>query len=233
MDDLQERYDIQLAAAWILGHAVRTGVPALPASIVCKKASDCSEAECLRVVRAGCEAGLKLYPFKRSTHSLPRVRNVLGFLRSIQFETMLDVGSGRGIFLLPFLKEFPGVQVTSLDVRDDRVEFLGELACGGFPQLSALRGDVCEKLYPEGTFDVVCMLEVLEHIPQVEHAVEAAVCMASRHVVVSVPSKPDNNPEHIHLLTKGRLTDLFCAAGCDRLRFSGVNGHLIMVATVV
>ena len=73
-------------------------------------------------------------------------------------------------------------------------------------------------------------LEVLEHIPDVESAVRAAVRMARRYVVVTVPSKPDDNPEHIHLLTKERLTELFEAAGCRRLHFDGVPGHLFVAA---
>ena len=76
------------------------------------------------------------------------------------------------------------------------------------------------------------MLEVLEHIPKVEQAVNAAVRLTRRYVVVTVPSKPDNNPEHIHLLTKERLTELFSAAGCERLKFGGVNGHLIAIASL-
>ncbi|MDO4331030.1 MAG: hypothetical protein Q4C66_17070 [Lachnospiraceae bacterium] len=35
--------------------------------------------------------------------------------------------------------------------------------------------------------------ELLEHIPEVEQAVKAAVNMAKQYVVVTVPSKPDNN----------------------------------------
>ena len=41
----------------------------------------------------------------------------------------------------------------------------------------------------------------------------------------------DDNPEHIHLLTKDILTDLFNAAGCRQLHFGGVPNHLFMVAT--
>lgn len=145
---------------------------------------------------------------------------------------MLDVGSGRGVFLMPFLKEFPWVRVAALDVREDRVTFLNELASCGFPLLHATRRDICEQPYPDASFDVVCMLEVLEHIPQVDRAVVSAVRMARRHVVVSVPSKPDNNPDHVNLLTKQRLAELFGAAGCTRLRFDGVRGHLTMVATI-
>jgi len=56
--------------------------------------------------------------------------------------------------------------------------------------------------------------------------------MASRYVVVTVPSKPDSNPEHIHLLTKEVLTRLFTAAGCKRLHFDGVEGHLFLAAAL-
>ena len=65
-----------------------------------------------------------------------------------------------------------------------------------------------------------------------EAAVKAVVRLARRYVVVTVPSKPDNNPEHIHLLTKDRLTALFEAAGCRKLRFGGVPGHLVLTAKI-
>ena len=145
---------------------------------------------------------------------------------------MLDVGSGRGVFLIQFMKEFPWVRVTSLDLLEKRVTFLNELADGGFRQLHAEQKDICGQPYPDSSFDVVTLLEVLEHIPMVEKAVTAAVRMAKQYVVVTVPSKPDNNPEHIHLLTKDRLTRMFGDAGCTRLHFDGVEGHLFLVAAL-
>ena len=160
------------------------------------------------------------------------MRRVIGFLHSVSFETMLDVGSGRGVFLIPFMKEFPWVKVTSLDLLEKRVTFLNELADGGFGQLHAEQKDICHQPFSDHSFDVVTLLEVLEHIPEVEKAVAAAVRMAKQYVVVTVPSKPDNNPEHIHLLTKARLTEMFGAAGCTRLHFDGVEGHLFLVAAV-
>lgn len=230
MTELQEKYDIRTAASWILGHARRTGIPALSDQLKLKTAGACSEGELLEVTAAGLEAGLKLYPFKSSTQMLARTRRALGFLHSIRFETMLDVGSGRGVFLIPFMKEFPQIRITSLDLLEKRVVFLNELADGGFSQLHAEQKDICDQPFPEQSFDVVSMLEVLEHIPDVEKAVCSAAVMARRFVVVTVPSKPDNNPEHIHLLTKDKLTRMFNAAGCTRLHFDGVEGHLFMVA---
>ncbi len=230
MTDLSERIDLAAAAAWILGHARRTGVPELPEELRQKTADECTDDETDRIVRAAAAAGLKLYPFKRGTQALQRVRRTLGFLRSVPFDTLLDVGSGRGAFLIPFMKEFPAVRVTSVDLLEKRVDFLNELAAGGFRQLKAERGDICEISLPDGAFDVVTMLEVLEHIPDVGRAVRAAVRLAKSYVVVTVPSKPDNNPEHIHLLTRDVLMDLFNAAGCRRLHFDGVEGHLFMTA---
>ncbi len=39
-------------------------------------------------------------------------------------------------------------------------------------------------------------------------------------------------PEHIHLLTKDRLAQLFMKAGYMRLHFDGVEGHLFLVAAI-
>ena len=230
MTDLSERYDAETAAAWILGHARRTSVPLLPEELGKKTADECTDGEREFLLRAGLDAGLKLYPFKRGTMELARTRRTLGFLHSLSFESMLDVGSGRGVFLLPFLKEFPWVRVTSVDILEKRVVFLGELADGGFPLLSVERRDICGAPYPENSFDVVTMLEVLEHIPDVGAAVRNACRIARRCVIVTVPSKPDDNPEHIHLLTRPKLEGLFQAAGCRALRFDAVPGHLVLFA---
>lgn len=232
MFELAERYDLYTASVWLRGHVRREGLPALSPSLLDKPVEELTEEERLEIVAAGQAAGLKLYPFKTGSREMPRVKRAIGFLRSVPFETMLDVGSGRGVFLLPFLVEFPWVRVTALEVLEKRVKFLDELSAGGFSQLTPLRGDLCAQPFPEDSFDVVTLLEVLEHIPEVDRAVASAVRMAKRYVVVSVPSKPDNNPEHIHLLTKPVLTELFRRAGCTRLHFDGVEGHLFLVAAV-
>lgn len=227
------RYYDRLAAARIRGMAVRTGKAVFDDEILLRKElSELTQQETERILEAGKQAGEKLYAFKSSHSELPRVKRVLGFLKSLQFESLLDVGSGRGVFLFPFLEEFPWVQVTSLDLLPHRVEVLQDLTRGGITRLQALEGDICTTAFPEKSVDVVTMLEVLEHIPDVEKAVASAVRIAGKHVVVTVPSKEDNNPEHIHLLTKEVLTELFEGAGCRRLRFDGVNGHLFLVATV-
>lgn len=229
--DGSNQYNTLLAAAYVRGLGQSAGKPVLPPELTEAPLEALTDEELARLTDAGSGAGLKLYPFK-AKEDLPRVSVVLGFLRGVQPESLLDVGSGRGAFLFPFLREFPEVPVTAVDLLPHRVELLAAVARGGISRLTALRRDICAWNAPEGSFDVVTLLEVLEHIPQVDRAVEAAVRLARRYVVVTVPSKPDNNPEHIHLLTKERLTGLFRAAGCDRLQFGGVNGHLTAVASL-
>jgi len=231
LNEYMQRYNLKPAAAWLRGHAIKTGVPEIDAELLEMPLEVLTDDELSSIVEIGERTGQKLYPFKTGKAELPRVRQVLGFLHGIEFETLLDVGSGRGVFLLPFMEEFPQVQVTSMDLLDKRVTFLNELAAGGYSQLTAYNKNICDQPFPKNSFDVVTLLEVLEHIPEVDNAVAAAVKMAKKYVIVSVPSKEDDNPEHIHLLTKEILTDLFVNSGCTKLHFGGVNGHLIMVAT--
>lgn len=229
---MDPRYNYHFASAYYRGRALRECKPVLAPELLRKPLDELTEAEMEHIVSAGCAVEDKLYYFKNTHENMARVRRVLGFLRSVQFENLLDIGSGRGVFLLPFMAEFPWVSVTSADILPHRVQYLQDLSAGGISQLTAMQADITTQPLPEKSCDVVTMLEVLEHIPQVEKAIDAAVRIARKHVVVTVPSKPDNNPEHIHLLTKDKLTAMFTAAGCARLRFDGVNGHLFMVATL-
>jgi len=225
MNEWNGRYESTLMAAYVRGVLCGKG-PLFEAPLETLTGEDCE-----RLLTLGREAGLKLYDFKKKER-LPRVKKTLGFLRGIQPENLLDIGSGRGVFLFPFLLDFPTVPVTSLDLLEHRTAALSAISRGGISRLTALKQDITVWDEPDGSFDVVTALEVMEHIPDVQAAVSNAVRLARRYVVVTVPSKPDNNPEHIHLLTKPLLTELFYAAGCHQLQFDGVSGHLFMAAKV-
>ena len=225
-----ERYYTKYAAAAVRGELKREGKSGLiPDGLSESELDGLSPEELEGILAVGVKEGLKLYRFKRSDRTLPRVHKVLGFLKGIYFDSLLDVGSGRGVFLLPFLEEFPYTEVTSLDILDKRVQMLRDISSGGVSRLTVRQESICDTALPDKSFSVVTMLEVLEHIPDVKEAIRQAVRVARDYIVLTVPSKEDDNPEHIHLLTKEKLTHYFNDCGVSRLSFDGVPGHLFMI----
>ncbi len=165
---------------------------------------------------------------------LPRVQVVLGFLRGIvpagHCNSLLDVGSGRGVSLFPLLREFPDLEVTSLDILPHRVELLQCIHDGGISNLHPILDNICTFNAPGKSFDVVTMLEVMEHIPDTEAVVKNAIRLAKNYIIVTVPSKPDDNPEHIHLFSNEDLKSLFLNNGCSKVKFMSVTNYIVMVA---
>jgi SAM-dependent methyltransferase len=179
-------------------------------------------------IEDGLDAGLRLYKFKQNTE-LPRVKRVLGILRGLAPESLLDIGSGRGTFLWPLLASFPSLRVTAIDWNEQRVSDLHAVRRGGVERLNVARMDVQSMSFPPGEFDVVTMLEVLEHLENPDLALCGAMETAHRFVIASVPSVPDDNPEHLHLFSVKQLTDMAAKAGCKRVTFEHVLNHRIMI----
>lgn len=210
-----ERLYTELAVAYVRGE--------LP-----EAAPDLKDEELLELGRA---AGLKLHRFKR-TIELPRVRAVLGILRGIVPQTLLDIGSGRGVFLWPLLNEFPELPVTAVEPDARRRAHLEAVRRGGIDRLSVLAADAQQLACADGAFDVVTILEVLEHQVYPMPLAREAIRVARRFVVISVPSTPDDNPEHVQLFTGATLPQLLREAGAANVRVDYVLNHIIAVARV-
>jgi len=179
-------------------------------------------------IEDGLAAGLRLHKFKQNAE-LPRVRRVLSILRGLTPESLLDVGSGRGTFLWPLLASFSETKVTAIDVSEQRTSDIDAVRKGGIDRLQAFLMDVCSITFPDDTFDGVTLLEVLEHLRSPDVALSEALRVARRFVIATVPSVPDDNPEHIHLFTVDRLKEMATAAGCERPKIEHVLNHRILI----
>jgi len=212
-----ETHYLRMAAAYSRG--ARPALSGLTDEEACARASDMGE---------------RLYRFKRNA-ALPRVRAVLGVLRGLCPTTLLDVGSGRGTFLWPLLDEAPAfgmgqVAVTSLEGDPERHRQLACAASEG--DFTALHGDARAMPFANGAFEVVTVLEVLEHMHDSELAAAECLRVASRFVIASCPSKPDDNPEHVRLFDGNKLEAMFLALGARKARSTFVPGHVVVVAEV-
>jgi ubiquinone/menaquinone biosynthesis C-methylase UbiE len=184
------------------------------------------------LIELGKTRGLKMHKFKK-TMGLARVRSVIGILRTLQPTELLDIGSGRGVFVWPFLEEFPVVPITCVDLNPIRVRDILAVRDGGIQRLSAVQGDIATINLPNQSFDVVTFLEALEHIPDAQSALDSTVRIARRFVVLSVPSHDDDNEEHIHLFNKDSLRTMLAKAGAENVNVQYVLSHMILVANVM
>lgn len=218
---MSESYYDRLAAAYVRGRLdFMSAVPL----------SDLTDEQIQQTLEMGREAGLRLHRFKR-TAELPRVRKILGALRSIAPQELLDLGTGRGAFLWPLLDQFPDLPITCVDQLDYRVADIQAVARGGVHNLRALQAEIGELPFASHSFDVVTMLEVLEHIPDTQAALAQVSNIARRFLLLSVPSKEDNNPEHIHRFHAPQLADWLHALGWSRVKQDGVLNHIVMLAS--
>ncbi len=212
MNFTDDRYYLSLAAAFVRGRIL--------------EAPRFSDAELLNW---GYTQGLRLHKFKR-TSELPRVRRVQGLLRGLLQPNgdLLDIGSGRGVFLWPLLDAWPDLRVTAVDRDERRVRDLQAVTEGGIVRLTALQADAESLTLPTKSKDIVTMLEVLEHLDRPEAALKCAMTIARQAVILSVPSREDNNPEHIHLFNEVRLRAML--TGARRVTVEYVLNHIIVLA---
>jgi ubiquinone/menaquinone biosynthesis C-methylase UbiE len=222
---------LTLAAAFVRGKLASTATREAYPELFTQPLDDLSEHEKLALIQLGRKHALRLHRFKR-TMELPRVRKVLGILKGIQPHNLLDIGSGRGVFLWPLLDTFPDLPVTTVDILDYRVADIQAIHAGGIQQLSAIQADVTALPFADRTFDVVSMLEVLEHIPDTTKALAEVCRVARQFLILSVPSKDDDNPEHIHLFTQSHLKSLLQSQGITSASVEYVLNHMIIVARI-
>jgi ubiquinone/menaquinone biosynthesis C-methylase UbiE len=170
---------------------------------------------------------VKLNCFKKK-QLLERVEVVIGYLKGINPNSILDIGIGHMSFLCPVLNIFPKLNVTTIDTDDIVVDDVKCINIGG-TKVSAYKMDAINMSFDDNSFDIVTALEVLEHIKDYRTAIKEICRVARKFVIVTVPSKPDENPWHLHLFTDKILRYEFQKQGLKNIKFEYVLNHIIMI----
>ncbi len=152
-------------------------------------------------------------------------RMVDGFAKSLQralpatAARVLEVGCGEGRQLTAIGHRFPSADLIGLDLPDVELEEAWGGVRSHMVQASAL-----DLPFDDNAFDLVMAIEVLEHLPDPERAVQEIARVASGTVVLSVPWEPvwrlgnlargryprelGNTPGHIQHFTRRGLVGL-------------------------
>lgn len=172
--------------------------------------------------------GIDLHRYKRKD-ALARVSRVIGMLRGLAPTSLMDLGTGRGTALWPMMEALPQLPVTAVEFAPHRAAQLRDVAAG-LPLLEPVEANGAKLPFPDGAFDAATALEVLEHVRAPEPVARELLRVARRFVVVSVPSRPDQNPEHLRLFSVPDLEALLLGAGAAQVRVEHVLNHRVALA---
>lgn len=150
-------------------------------------------------------------------------------------ETLLEIGCGTGVVLSWIREALPHLELTGADLLPDALAVARtRVPDGTFAQIDIRRIPYVEE------FDVVCALDVLEHVEEDASAVEqiARALRPGGGVVISVPqhawlwSAQDEFGRHRRRYSRRALLGLLDAAGFDAVRATSTVSLLLPVVAI-
>ncbi|HEU0024575.1 MAG TPA: class I SAM-dependent methyltransferase [Thermoleophilaceae bacterium] len=105
---------------------------------------------------------------------------------SLSPRRVLDAGCGEGIVAGWLREALPGVELAGVDARHDAIEEFRRRN----PGAAARVGDLYDLPFPDGEFDLVMAVEVLEHFERPRAALRELARVSSGGVLLTVPHEP-------------------------------------------
>ncbi|HEX8931979.1 MAG TPA: methyltransferase domain-containing protein [Patescibacteria group bacterium] len=132
--------------------------------------------------------------FRKHTHKNPIQRFLLGnfykhvfsLLKTVQINSILDVGCGEGFTLHKLEEQKIGKKLEGIEYNKTAIA-LGKKQ---YPKLTIKQGSIYELPYKANSFDLVLCTEVLEHMDNPKKALKELVRVSNKYVLLSVPNEP-------------------------------------------
>jgi ubiquinone/menaquinone biosynthesis C-methylase UbiE len=185
--------------------------------------------------------------------SNPVVRRLLNrFLRHVEEAAMrlhpasvLDVGCGEGVVTERLAQRLAPATVLGVDADEGHLK--EEWQARTAPNLPFATGSAYDLPFADDSFDLVCCMEVLEHLERPRDALAEMSRVASRALLLSVPNEPSwrishllagrdiaslgNTPGHINHWSKRAFAELVSDYGRPE-KTTGVFPWTLVVAGV-
>lgn len=162
------------------------------------------------IFAAARKADLPVHYLKRIAN--PRLDRAVGMIKAVWPRTLLDVGTGPGYLLWRLSEEMPDLDMAAIDVKSRRARVASEICRAAGLKCSVSAADGSDLPFDAGSFDAVCMFEVLEHVEDPGQVMKEALRVSRRDVFLSVPCKPDENPQHLRLFDEGSIRSLIAGS---------------------
>ena len=168
---------------------------------------------------------------------LPRVIKCSNIVNGLtNCNTMLDVGTGRGNFFWYFINNSFRLLTLDVSLCEPNPHYLDVISRG---LLYDARWNIIEKFnhsfeeIEDREYNLITVFEVLEHIPDLKKAIAKLFELANKYILISVPSKEDNNPEHLRVINPEMMRDLIEPYEHKNLKIlGGVLNHYIYLIQI-
>ena len=132
--------------------------------------------------------------------------SIYKLLSSYDIKSILDVGCGKGE-IISYLSSMKKFEIHGVDIEHDVIERASSL----YPNFSLTVQDGKNLSYGDASFDLILVLEVLEHVEHYEEIIREAGRVSRGYCIFSVPREP-----------LWRILNLLRGAHCDLLYTLGI-----------
>lgn len=104
----------------------------------------------------------------------------------VEVKTILDVGCGQGWHLKHLREEHADIDFSGVDIRQDAIEIARQVN----PGLQIKFGDIHELPFKDNHFDMLTVVEVLEHLTDPDQAIKEVARVSNKYCLFAVPHEP-------------------------------------------